>query len=192
MCSGQKRKHGEYKTYSSELRLKIGKYGATHGVTKAARYFSKELGKHINESTVRGMVKAYQKELATGEAEEISSLPPSKRGRPLMLGDQLDDAVIEHLQSIRTEGGVINSTIVVATATGIVKEMNSGLLAEHGGSLNISKSWAKSLLNRMGWVKCKGTKAARKVPDNIEQVTEDFLRRVEEKVKKYAIPPQWW
>ena len=185
----QKRKRGEYGTYSSELRLKIGKYGALHGATKAARHFSKELDKKINESTVRGMVKAYQKELQRQPTEEIEALPPSKRGRPLILGERLDQAVIQHLQAIRDEGGVINSTIVMATARGILKDQNSGLLAEHGGSVNITKTWAKSLLNRIGWVKRKGTKAARKVPANIEEIKEDFLKRVATKVTEHSIPP---
>ena len=72
----------------------------------------------------------------------------------------------------------------MATATENVREMNSGLLAEHGGSLNISKSWAKLLLDRMGWVKRKGTEAERKVPDKRVKITEDFLKRVEENEKK--------
>ena len=64
----------------------------------------------------------------------------------------------------------------MATARGILKDQNSGLLAEHGGSVNITKTWAKSLLNRIGWVKRKGTKAARKVPANLEEIKEDFLK----------------
>ena len=75
------------------------------------------------------MVKAYQKELQRHSTEEIEALPPSKRGRP---GECLDQAVIQHLQAFRDEGGVINSTIVMATARGILKDQNSGLLAEHG------------------------------------------------------------
>ena len=55
-----KRERGEYGTYSSALRLKIGKYGLLHGATQAARHFSKTLDKKINESTVHRMVKAYQ------------------------------------------------------------------------------------------------------------------------------------
>ena len=90
--------------------------------------------------------------------EEIEALPPSKRGRTLILGEHLDQAVSQRLQTIRNEGGVINSTIVMAIAGGILKDKNSGLLAEHGGSVNITKTWAKSLLNRIGRVKRKGAK----------------------------------
>ena len=164
--------------------------GALLGATKAARHFSKELDKKISELTVRGMVKAYQKDLfiylgfyvafntvqvisrrVVGRAEEtstyslsgfctvncrptasnyqlshlrpcqepnpglrgggesvttlchrgpsyqkelqrqpteeIEALPPSKRGRPLILGERLDQAVIQHLQAIGVEGGSV-------------------------------------------------------------------------------------
>ena len=80
-------------------------------------------------------------------------------------------------------------TILMATARGILKDQNSGLLAEHGGSVNITKSWAKSLLNRIGWVKRNGTKAASKVPANLKEIKEDFLKRVATTVTEYSIPP---
>ena len=54
--------------------------------------------------------------------EEIEALPPSKRGRTLILGERLDQAVSQRLQAIRNEGGIINSTIVMATAGGILKD----------------------------------------------------------------------
>ena len=77
------------------------------------------------------MVKDYRKQLqAQPREEEITSLPTAKRGRPLLLGDKLDDAVIQHVTSIRDEGGVITSTILLATARGIIKDTNTGLLAE--------------------------------------------------------------
>ena len=55
--------------------------------------------------------------------------------------------------------------------------------------VNIIKTWAKSLLSRIGWVKRKGTKAARKVPANPEEIKEDFLKRVATKVTEHSIPP---
>ena len=85
-----------------------------------------------------------------GPTEEAEKRPTTKRGRPLILGDHFDQAVIKHLQATRTEGGVINSTIMISTATDIIKDHNSGLLDEHGGSISMTKTWAKLLLNRMG------------------------------------------
>ena len=73
-----------------------------------------------------------------GPTEEGEVLPTAKRWRPLMLADHLDEVVIKHLQAIRTERGVINSTIVIATDTSITTDHNSGLLDEHGGAISIT------------------------------------------------------
>ena len=185
---GNKRKRGDYIAYTPEQRLEIGQYGALHGASRAAKHFSKKLDRPVNESSVRGMIKSYQKELKTENNNNLTALPPSKRGRPVLLGDKLDNAVIHHVKAIRTEGGVVNSAIVIATARGILKDTNRGLLHENGGPISLSKTWAKSILKRMGWVKRKGTKAARKLPDDYEHVRSNFLDTVEKTVKEKSIP----
>ena len=92
-----------------------------------------------------GMVKDYKKKLAEVPAEEeIQELPPSKRGRPL-LDEVLDDNVCKPLKALREAGSVVNRTIVIATAKGIVGHLKSGDLAEHGGHVNLTKAWAVSL-----------------------------------------------
>ena len=56
---------------------------------------NKELGKKLNESIVRGYVKRYKAQLASGQTpDDIYDLPPFKRGRPLLLGDELDQKVV--------------------------------------------------------------------------------------------------
>ena len=143
---GEKRKRGSYGAYSGEDRFRIGKYGAEHETTAAAKHFSRVFERKLNESTVRGMVKAYKLQLtkkpseAPEEEEEAKSLPAAKRGRKLYLGEDLDAKVVEHLKGIRQAGGVVNSTIIVATARGILGRHNMGLLAEHGGPLDLTKT----------------------------------------------------
>ena len=80
----------------------------------------------------------------------------------------------------------------MATTIVITMDHNSGLLAEHGGSISITKAWAKLLLNIMGWVKRKGTKAAREVPVNFDKIKEDFLKKVEEKVAENSTPTPFY
>ena len=46
-------KRGPYKRYSSNLCAKIAKYACQHGAAAPARYYSKEMEKPLNESTVR-------------------------------------------------------------------------------------------------------------------------------------------
>ena len=44
-------KRGKYNTYTPEERARIGKYAAENGATRAAKHFSKTMGRSINEST---------------------------------------------------------------------------------------------------------------------------------------------
>ena len=65
----------------------------------AAIRFTKRLGKHINESTVRSIKKAYREALLirrkSGKAKDaiLSSVHPKKHGKPLLLGKKIDAAV---------------------------------------------------------------------------------------------------
>lgn len=56
------------------------------------------------------------------------------------------------LQKYIDSGAVVNRNIVKATATGIVKHYKPSALP----IINITDSWAKSLLERMNLVKRKG------------------------------------
>ena len=44
---------------------------------------------------------------------------------------------------------------------GIVKNADSNLLAINGGHIVLTKSWAKSLLSRMGFIERRGTTTAK-------------------------------
>ena len=80
---------------------------------------------------------------------------------------------------IKEAGGIVNrSIVVVAAAKGILSHKNSGLLKEHGGSICLSSTWAETFLHRIGYVKHKATKAARKLPDDFPEVKQAFLQRV--------------
>lgn len=80
---------------------------------------------------------------------EITKLESAKRQ---LLGKELDVQVQEYVKSLRENGGVVNSAIVMAGAEGIVKSYDSNLLKENGGHIVCSKSWAKSFLGRLGYV----------------------------------------
>ena len=60
-------------------------------------------------------------------------------------------------------GGIVSASMQIAAAKGIVRHHDQAMLAEYGGPMNITKSWAASLMTRMEMVKRKGTHAARKV-----------------------------
>ena len=49
-------------------------------------------------------------------------------------------------------GGVVNTAIVIAAAERVVSAKDAGMLREHSRYVQIIKTWAVSLLSRMGYV----------------------------------------
>ena len=114
---------GKYLVYTEKEKLKIAKRAAEMEVTNTIRHFQKEFSdRPLKESIVRTWMNKYKKELAerrrSGSDLEITKLPSQKRGHPFLLGEIL---VQEYIKS----GAVINSTIVMAVAEGIVKSDDS-------------------------------------------------------------------
>ena len=57
-----------------------------------------------------------------------------------------------YLKKIREAGGVVSSWIVIAAAKGLMMTVDQTKLAEFGGYMSYSKSWAHSVLHQMGYV----------------------------------------
>ena len=101
------------------------------------------------------------------------SFPSKKRGRLLLVGMELDRKVQQYLRAIRESGGAVNSAITLAAAKGITLKTNRTLQAEFGGHVVLTKDWAKTLLQRMEFVK-EGPRPAKariwlKTSTNIKQ-----------------------
>ena len=189
-CTPAKRKRGDYHDYDGDDRLKVARYANSHGCSAAAKKFSTP-AKKINESTIRGWVKKFRKQLnTTTDPSDVTAkdMSPQPRGRPVKLGEILDSQVQEHIKGIRSAGGVVNRTIVKATGHGIVSNHNRSMLKEFGGTIDLDRAWAASIMRRMNFVRRKGTKAARTLPDDYTQQRERFLSNITETVKKYNIP----
>ena len=105
----------------------------------------------------------------------IKVLPTKRHVRPLLFGQELDKVVQQVVRDSCRSGGVINTTIVVATTKGVVSAKNPLLLLEKRGHLNISSSYAKSVLKRMGYVKRKGSNAGKVTVECFEEAQEEFL-----------------
>ena len=187
---------GPYAKVSSEQQAKIARYASMQGNVSAARRFSKELGIVVKESSVRVWKGKYLAEIArkqeTDETGDISvtKLPSKKRGRPLLLGEKLDTEVKCYIQAVREGGGVVTSTITMAAATAIARKHDRTLLEENGGTVIITKTWAKSLLRRMGFVKRRGSSTAKMTVENFEAKKEQFLLDITAIVEMEEIPPQ--
>jgi hypothetical protein len=66
------------------VRYQIGKYAAQNGNRSAVNKFTKELGKPLSESTVRGMKKNYlDKVKKAGDPSKVTELVHGNRGQPL-------------------------------------------------------------------------------------------------------------
>lgn len=118
---------------------------------------------------------------------ELSSLPHSPRGNPLALG-ALDDNVQDWIRKVRLNGGVINTRIVMATIEAIVTKFARSKLQRYGGHITVTKSLARSILQRMGFVKRKGTKAVKNLPSDFEDIKTKHLEKISNVVEQYHVP----
>ena len=120
----------------------------------------------------------------------MKSLPVKKRGRPLLLGEQLDTEVKCYIQAVREGDGVIIKAITMTAATAIVRKSDRNPLAGNGGPITITSNWAKSLLGRMNFVRRRGSSTAKMTVTNFEAVKEQFLLDVNAVVEMKDIPQE--
>ena len=76
----------------------------------------------------RRQVEASDTEEYKDEPIVISELETKPRGRPVLLGEQLDSLVQEILINLRTAGGVVNTTVVMGVAEGIISNRDMSKL----------------------------------------------------------------
>ena len=175
VCSAQKVK----------VAVKSAKIGASNHVTNSI----------LKNAAVRTWKAKYLAEVnakkRSGEANvTVTSLPVKKRGRPLLLGEKLDEDVKQYLRAVREGGGVITTVITMASATAIVRRSDRNLLSENGGPITITSNWAKSLLYRMGFVKRRGSTAMKVSVANFEAIKEQFLLDIKAVMEIEDIPPE--
>ena len=121
----------------------------------------------------------------------MDQLPPKKRGRPLLpflLGTELDQRVQLYVKELRTNGAIINTAIIMATAEGIVQHHDMNMLAKHGGPIAITKPWAQSLLTRMQFVKRRGNTKLKGDVLDFAQYKEQFVFDVKTIIEFEEIP----
>ena len=186
-------KRGQYIKYSDEERAKVAKRASEMGVTNTIRFFRKEFSdRPLTESTVCTWKNKYEQEIKLrhkfGRPTEVEKLESGRRGHPLLLGAALDKEVQEYVKNLREAGAVINSSIVRAAAEGIVKNHDSNLLQCNGGHIVITKSWAKSFLDRIGFVKRWASTKAKVNPADFEAHKSQFLLDVKTVVVMEEIP----
>ena len=197
----------DYLILTPAQRFEVGKRAAEHGVTASLRYFARKYPHlPLKEASVRRFKNLYQSEVKknlwkpvastsstitdpAAVATEIQELPRMKTGRPLLLPEKLDSQVQEYIRELRKRGATVSTAVVVATARGIIMNKDANLLYSNGGGIKLSDEWAKSLLNRMGYVKRKACSKAKVDVEHFERLKKEFLTDIKNIVVMDEIPP---
>ena len=138
------KKRGSYVFFTPEEKARVAKYGSENGVMAALRRFSRELGRDLKENTVRDWIKVYRKEIQKQQSSTkigddrsfvVAELTGKKRGRPVMLGEKIDAEIRTIIRAMRDSGAVVNTSIAIATAVGVLRKRDKSLLKENGGPL---------------------------------------------------------
>lgn len=122
---------------------------------------------------------------SASEVPRVVSLPLKTRGRPLLLGE-LDSQVI-HTQAERSRWSSQYGCCDGCNARDCSFSQSNTLEGEWWISYNF-QTLALSLLNRMNFVKRKGSTSAKIIPTEFEKVRADFLLRIKETVADHSIP----
>ena len=183
-------KRGKYCIFTPEEKARIGKRAAEYGVTATIRYFSKQFSdRSLSESSVRTK---YTQEITrkkkAGEDVSVKVLENKKRGRPLLLGCELDKQVQAYLTALRENGAVINTAIVMACAEGVVKNHDSNLLESNGGHICLTKYWARYLMERMGYVKRRASTKAKVSVADFDSFKSQFVFDVKAVIEMEEVP----
>lgn len=120
-----------------------------HGVTAAIKFFQRDLPK-LTESTVRPCLKKYRDRLHENSSGVLPAIS-AKRGRPLLLPDEIDQKLCTFIDNTRKAGGTLNKHVVYGILMGLIKSD----LARYGRYLDfvITNSWLQSLYKRMNFTR---------------------------------------
>ena len=113
-----------------------------------------------------------------------------KRGRPLLIGKKLDEAVQQYILKLREHGCAINTVMVLAVARVIVKSMDKTRLSKYGGPTMFTVSSTKLLLKRMNFTKRRVSTKSADPSGDFKEVKRTFLTEILETVEFYYIPTE--
>ena len=138
---------------------------------------------------MREMKKRYEKLLKKTKKDVISKSIPKYRtptGRPLLLGD-IDQMVQSYIKAVRARGGHISYLLAEATAKEALIERHPEMNLGH---IHIEDTtWARSLFQRMGFRKRRGTTAKVPIPNEVKKEIElTFLHEVVNTIEGHNIP----
>ena len=95
-----------------------------------------------------------------------------------------------YVRATRSTGGTITTTVVLAAGEAIVRTHNEKILHDEGGPIKLTRHWAKSLLDRMCFVKRKATTSAKVDPSCFDDLKEQYLLDIKAVVEMEKAPPE--
>ena len=96
----------------------------------------------------------------------------------------------KQINNFRNMCVIFNTSVVIATAEGILTSINAIVLASNGGGILLSKDWAKSLLIRMGMVKRQVSSKAKVNVEKFDGLKEGFFLDIKNIITLDDIPPE--
>ena len=150
--------------FSDRDRLLVGRHASVFRNASAVRKF------YVSESTVKLFCIKYESSLTNVHStEEVTEIP---KAWPLMTGKLLEKQVQEYLYIYRKKGCIVNKVLAVATAKALIERSN----LKHSKDLDLeNSSRAKSLFNRMGFVKRAATTGRPDIPEGAKKEAEILL-----------------
>ena len=188
----KKKKRGVYMKHSDEEKAMIGNYAVQHGTSGALQHFNDDFP-NLKWTTVNDwkvtIIRKIKQDRARGmKCEPVVKLEGKKRGRPSTLSEELSKELMSYIRVIREAGGIINTAIVIAAATGMVQKRDPTLLEYNGGHITLKKSWAKYFLKKMDYVKRKATTKSKLTIHRFEELKEQYLFDIKAVVEMEEIP----
>jgi len=199
MQKNKKRSREKYGRFTPTQAAQVAKYAVEHGNQAAICRYTKEFRVEIKDSTLStwkskycDAIKDCQKEGKYTESGEIvvTSLPSKKRGRPLLVGDDLDKQVQSYVRATRDGKGAVTTAFVLAAGEAILNHCNKKLSHENGGPIKLTRHWAKSVLDRMNFVKQKATTTAKIEPSHFDELKEQYLLDIKAVVEMMKVPSE--
>ena len=95
------------------------------------------------------------------------------------------------ITKIRESGAIINYSIIMAVATGIIIANDRTLLKENDGTITLGIKWCETILKQLGYIKRKTTTAKPlTAPGLIKEIALTFYNDINEIVHAHAIPAE--
>jgi len=97
-----------------------------------------------------------------------------------------------YIKVLRKVATPVNVNIVLAAAEGVVTAVDKTLPEKNGGTIELKRPWAQSLMQRLKFVKCRGSiQVKAKLSDaDITKLMKSCLLQIKEMVDAHKIPSQ--